>query len=131
MLAIATIAAVGAIPAAAQEAVPGAPSMNSAEAPLAIDLPQLPQVTLQVVPGYGTVPLTCGFLVGNPNPEAGEFTSFRWNFGDGQVSTLPPTAFFHTYTQAGSYVVTLTVTTADGKSATALAGVIVRPVGLQ
>jgi len=131
MLVVAAIAALRAAPAVAQEGAPDSSSMNGARNSLAIDLPQLPQVTLQVVPSYGTVPLTCGFLVGNPNPEAGEFESFRWNFGDGQVSTLPPTAFFHTYTQAGSYVVTVTVTTPSGKSATAFSGVTVRPTGLQ
>jgi len=131
MLVVTVIAAVRTTPSSAQEAAPDSSSMNSGQTPVTIDLPQLPHVTLQVVPSYGTAPLTCGFLIGNPDPEAGEFESFRWNFGDGQVSTLPPTAFFHTYTQPGSYVVTVTATTSDGKSATAFGGVIVRPTGLQ
>ena len=62
--------------------------------------------------------------VGRTNPET-VLQSFAWNLGDGQVSMLPPTSLFHTYTNPGSYVVTVTVTTADGHSATSFAAVIV------
>ncbi len=64
-----------------------------------------------------------------PSSEPGRraIQTFRWNFGDGQVSTLPPTALFHTYTTPGSYVVTLTATTSDGHQASSFAGVIVTP----
>lgn len=44
--------------------------------------------------------------------------SWLWNFGDGQTSTLQnPT---HTYTQTGSYNVSLVITTADGCTSTAI-----------
>ncbi len=92
-----------------------------------MDLPRIPQLTLQALPGYGAAPLFVGFMVGSSNPEGPAFTSFRWNFGDGQVSTLPPTALFHTFTIPGSYVVTVTATTSDGHQATGFAGVIVEP----
>jgi PKD repeat protein len=90
-------------------------------------LPTIPHIQLQPLPGYGPAPLTVGFMASSSDPEAGTFETFRWNFGDGQVSTLPPTALFHTYTIPGSYVVTLTATTTDGHQASSFAGVIVTP----
>ncbi|HEY9158497.1 MAG TPA: PKD domain-containing protein [Candidatus Binatus sp.] len=87
-------------------------------------LPAIAQIQLLPVPGYGPAPLTVGFILSSANPET-VLQSFIWNFGDGQVSTLPPTAMFHTYTKPGSYVVTVTATTADGHSASSLAGVVV------
>jgi PKD repeat protein len=87
-------------------------------------LPKIPQIRLQTVPSYGPAPLTVGFLVSTVDPET-VLQSFNWNLGDGQVSMLPATALFHTYTNPGSYVVTVTAKTADGHSATTFAGVIV------
>ena len=92
-----------------------------------MDIPHIPQITLQALPGYGAAPLFVGFMVGSSNPEGPPFTTFRWNFGDGEVSTLPPTALFHTFIKPGSYVVTVTATTSDGHQATGFAGVIVNP----
>lgn len=43
------------------------------------------------------------------------FTSWLWNFGDGSTSTIQHAS--HLYASAGSYVVSLTVTTADGFAA--------------
>jgi PKD repeat protein len=88
-------------------------------------MPTIPHVTLQPLPGYGPAPLTVGFMTSSSDPEGPPFQTFRWNFGDGKVSTLPPTALFHTYTRPGSYVVTLTATTSDGHQASGFAGVIV------
>jgi hypothetical protein len=90
-------------------------------------LPTIPHIQLQPLPGYGPAPLTVGFMASSSDPETAPFETFRWNFGDGQVSTLPPTALFHTYTIPGSYVVTLTATTTDGHQASSFAGVIVTP----
>ncbi len=87
-------------------------------------LPKIPQIQLQTVPAYGPAPLTVGFFVSSIDPET-VLQSFSWNLGDGQVSMLPPTSLFHTYTNPGSYVVTVTATTADGHSATSFAAVIV------
>ncbi|WP_452176640.1 ThuA domain-containing protein [Georgenia satyanarayanai] len=53
---------------------------------------------------------------GSRDPDGGEVT-FAWDFGDGATSTeANPT---HTYTEAGNYTVTLTVTNADGISSSA------------
>ena len=90
-------------------------------------MPTIPHVTLQPLPGYGPAPLTVGFMASSSDPEGAPFQTFRWNFGDGAVSTLPPTALFHTYTKPGSYVVTVTATTTDGRQASGFAGVIVTP----
>jgi PKD repeat protein len=50
------------------------------------------------------------------NTSTGTPTSYLWNFGDGQTSTLAnPT---HTYGTAGSYTVTLTVTNTVGNNTT-------------
>jgi PKD repeat protein len=99
--------------------------------PAQMELPHLPRVTIQALPGYGVAPLTVGFLVQNANPESAPFVSYRWNFGDGTVSNLPPQAIFHTYKNPGSYVVTVTATNLDGLNASGFAGVIVRPSGQQ
>src|SRR5258708_27550037 len=90
-------------------------------------LPTIPHIQLQPLPGYGPAPLTVGFMASGSDPEGAPFETFRWNFGDGQVSTLPPTALFHTYTNPGSYVVTLTATTTHAHQASSFAGVIVTP----
>jgi len=109
---------------AATPTEPGAP--EAAPTIAAIPLPRMPQIGLQVLPGYGIAPLTVGFIISMPDPSI-EFESFRWDFGDGQVSLLPPQMLFHTYTNPGSYVVTLTATSTNGLSASAIGGVIVRP----
>jgi PKD repeat protein len=102
-------------PAWAQEATATAVPMT---------LPKIPSIQLQTVPAYGPAPLTVGYFVSSIDPET-VLQSFAWNLGDGQVSMLPPTALFHTYTNPGSYVVTVTATTSDGHSATSFAAVIV------
>ena len=90
-------------------------------------MPTIPHIQLQPLPGYGPAPLTVGFMATGSDQEGAPFQTFRWNFGDGGVSTLPPTALFHTYTTPGSYVVTLTATTSDGHQASSFAGIIVTP----
>jgi PKD repeat protein len=89
-------------------------------------MPVIPQIQLQPVPAYGPAPLTVGFFVTSTDPET-VLQSYIWNFGDGQVSMLPPTALFHTFANPGSYVVTVTVSTADGHQAMTFAGITVTP----
>jgi PKD repeat protein len=105
-------------------------SQMSPGAMATIEMPNIPTIALQAMPGYGVAPLVVGFLVSFPDPTV-QFESWRWNFGDGQVSTLPPLMLFHTYKNPGNYVVTLSATTSDGMIATAQAGVIVRPATAQ
>ena len=107
----------------------GATTPALAQAPTATPtpmvMPTIPQIQLQTLPGYGPAPLTVGFFVTSINPEATPIASYIWNFGDGQVSMLPPTALFHTYTNPGSYIVNVTVTDTSGHQASSFAGVIV------
>lgn len=92
-----------------------------------INLPQLPTITMTAVPSYGPGPLTVGFFANGVDPEGQGFVSYLWTFGDGQVSTAPPMMFFHTYTKPGTYIATVTATTADGRTATSYVGITVRP----
>jgi hypothetical protein len=107
----------------------GATSATFAQSPAAtatpMVMPMIPQIQLQPVPAYGPAPLTVGFFVSSVNPEAAPLASYIWSFGDGQVSMLPPTALFHTYTNPGSYVVNVTATDTDGHQASSFAGIIV------
>jgi len=68
----------------------------------------MPEVDFNATPRSGTVPLTVQFTSTVTNA----VTSYAWNFGDGSVaSTANPT---HTYTNAGSFGVTLTITGPGG-----------------
>jgi PKD repeat protein len=103
-------------PAFAQEPTPS---------PTPMVMPVIPQIQLQTVPGYGPAPLTVGFFVSSINPDAAPIASYIWSFGDGQISMLPPTALFHTYSIPGSYIVNVTATDANGHQASSFAGVTV------
>ena len=92
-----------------------------------MSIPEPLLISVQAVPGYGPAPLLVGFLLIALDPSGAEIVSFNWNFGDGHVVTLPPTLAYNTYSQPGNYVARVTVTTADGRSATGFAGVIVKP----
>ena len=100
-------------------------AQNMTATPTPMVMPMIPQIQLQTVPAYGPAPLTVGFFVSSLNPDAAPITSYIWSFGDGQVSMLPPTALFHTYTNPGSYVVNVTVTDTAGHQASSFAAVIV------
>src|SRR5580700_7382216 len=80
-------------------------------------IPEPLLITMQAVPGYGPAPLLVGFLLHAVDPSNGEIVSYSWNFGDGHSSTAQPTLAYNTYTVAGNYVASVTITTADGRSA--------------
>lgn len=75
-----------------------------------------------ISPRQGCVPLTVSFsssiLSGapTPGPYPASVTTTSWDFGDGNSSTA--TTPNHTYTTPGTYVVRVTMTTANGCSAT-------------
>jgi PKD repeat protein len=100
-------------------------AQNATATPTPMMMPTIPQIQLQTVPAYGPAPLVVGFFVTSLNPDAAPLASYIWNFGDGQVSMIPPTALFHTYTNPGSYVVNVTATDTDGHQASTFAAVIV------
>jgi PKD repeat protein len=98
---------------------------NPAQSLERIGLP--PTVSLVVFPAYGVAPLTVGCFADIDDPLGEEVVSYYWNFGDGNVSTLPPPLIVtNTYKNPGTYLVTLRLVTADGRAATAVAGVTVR-----
>ncbi|MEZ6255162.1 MAG: PKD domain-containing protein [Patescibacteria group bacterium] len=68
---------------------------------------QLPYLDFGVPYKYGQAPYTVTFT----NNSLGEFTSWKWDFGDGNYSTDEAPA--HTYVVPGTYSVTLTGTTAS------------------
>ena len=100
-------------------------AQNTDATPTPMVMPTIPQIQLQTVPAYGPPPLTVGFFVSSLNPDAAPIASYIWSFGDGQVSMLPPTALFHTYTNPGSYIVNVTATDTSGHQASSFAAVIV------
>ncbi len=120
MMALAAVATtvIAQAPSGAQSESAPTPDLDSAAPPL---------VTLHPFPSYGPAPLTVGFILGTNLDQDDPIVSYQWNFGDGQVSTVPPHVLFHTYKQPGSYVVTVTISTAAGRVGTALAAVIASP----
>lgn len=114
---------------AAMIALPGLPgAQQEEENPTPMATPEvmlLPSVGLFPFPGYGAAPLTVGFIPQIHDPSGSEIIAYKWNFGDGHVSTTPPLQTFNTYTAPGVYVASLTITTADGRSATGFASVTV------
>ncbi len=104
----------------AQEAAP-------TQTPGEIQMPTPPMLSVQAIPSYGTAPLTVGFTVMAVDPADTNFVYYKWDFGDGHVSIVPPPFTINTYTTPGSYLVTVTAVTEDGRSATATTGIIVRP----
>lgn len=84
-------------------------------------------VTLHPFPSYGPAPLTVGFILSAAVDDDDPIVSYQWNFGDGQVSTVPPQVLFHTYAKAGSYIVTVSVTTAAGRLGIGMGAVIAAP----
>jgi PKD repeat protein len=86
----------------------------------------MPAVALFPYPAYGTAPMTVGFIPQIHDPAGQEVVSYKWNFGDGHVATTPPLVTYNIYQKPGVYVASLTITTADGRSATGFASVTVK-----
>jgi PKD repeat protein len=89
----------------------------------------LPSVGMYAFPAYGPAPLTVGFIPQIHDPDGSEIIMYKWNFGDGHVATTPPLITYNIYTTPGTYVASLTITTADGRSATGFASVTVKAPG--
>jgi PKD repeat protein len=65
----------------------------------------------------GKVILTVNFSSAGSHDPDGTAVSFSWDFGDGAVSSEPNPA--HDYTEPGTFIAVLTVTDAQGQTATA------------
>ena len=71
-----------------------------------------PTAVIKVSPGTtGIAPFTVAFDASDSFGYS--IVSYRWNFGDGNIST--GIAITHTYNNVGMYIVSLTVTDSDGK----------------
>lgn len=82
--------------------------------------------TLLAVPVYGTAPLTVDFYVAIANPEGSPV--YHWNFGDGAMSLLPAGVYMlHVYRHPGTYLCSLRLTTAQGRSAAVFTTIVVEP----
>jgi PKD domain len=84
-------------------------------------------VTVHPFPSFGAAPLTVGFILSTALDEDDPIVSYKWNFGDGQIASKPPYVMFHTYKKPGSYVVTVSVTTATGRIGIGMGAVIASP----
>lgn len=85
---------------------------ESSSSEITVYEPELMVPTLEASVTAGPAPLEVSFA----DASAGSFVSYAWDFGDGASSTeANPT---HTYTTAGSYFVSLTVTDKLGRSTT-------------
>lgn len=93
------------------------------------EMMMLPSVGMFPFPAYGSAPLTVGFIPQIHDLAGSEIVAYKWNFGDGHVATTPPLVTFNVYTTPGTYVASLTITTADGRSATGFASVTVKAPG--
>src|ERR1700733_11280272 len=86
-----------------------------------------PVASFTINPATGDVPVTITFDgSGSTDPNGGTIIRYDWFFGDGQQSlgnTGPTIA--HTYTVAGIYISSLTITTSEGPQATKTDNIIV------
>ena len=78
---------------------------------------QVPTAVATGTPVSGDVPLYVVFNGSGSTGSDGTISTYAWDFGDGSVisSLQNPT---HTYTTAGIYMTTLTVTDAEGATNT-------------
>lgn len=76
-----------------------------------------PTVNITTNTSNGTAPLTVNFT-GNCTDTDGSCTSYTWNFGDG-TPTINQANPSHTFSNAGTYNITLTVADDDGATAQA------------
>jgi PKD repeat protein len=90
---------------------------------LAVNTP--PVAMLTAAPTAGTVPLTVAFSSAGSHDADGTIASQVWDFGNG--TRLGGAEVSHTYTTAGTFTATLTVT--DDKGATDVTSVVITVAG--
>ena len=75
-------------------------------------------------PTSGNVPLTVQFTDNSTKDPTTPISSWNWNFGDGSVENATIQNPIHTFTNAGSYTVSLTATSAAGSNTKTVADYI-------
>jgi len=83
-------------------------------------------LTTGTTPTSGTAPLTVTFVGSNSYDPDGVIASYLWNFGDGTTSTLSNVS--HTYSSAGTYNASLTVTDNSGAQSVGTLSIIASAV---
>ena len=100
----------------------GGPGINSVQTSLFTIMGMMvtpaPAANFAANPTSGTAPLTVAFT----NQSTGTINTFAWNFGDGGTSALASPS--HTYTTAGTFTVSLTVTGPGGTNTRTAANLI-------
>lgn len=77
--------------------------------------PGIPTAVFTTTPSQGDAPLNVSFDASQSIDSDGTITSYSWNFGDGTNGTGKIVT--HSYSSAGTYSVSLTVTDNDNKTA--------------
>ena len=83
-------------------------------------------LTTGTTPTSGTAPLTVSFVGSSSYDPDGAIASYVWNFGDGTSSTLSNVT--HTYSTAGTYNASLTVTDNSGAQSVGTVTIVVSAV---
>jgi PKD repeat protein len=83
-------------------------------------------LTTGTTPTSGTAPLTVSFVGSSSYDPDGVIASYVWNFGDGTSSTLSDVS--HTYSAAGTYNASLTVTDNSGAQSVGTLSIIASTV---
>jgi PKD repeat protein len=78
---------------------------------------QLPVAVISATPSSGTAPLAVAFSSAGSSDPDGSIVSYAWNFGDGTTSSAANPS--KTYSSAGTFTATLTVTDHRGGTGTA------------
>ncbi len=86
-----------------------------------------PVAIASATPTSGTTPLVVAFSSAGSHDPDGVNLSYDWNFGDGTAHSNAANSS-HTYTSAGNFTATLTVTDASGISSQAQVNVTVKAV---
>lgn len=74
-----------------------------------------PHADFTYLPSEPKVNDVVAFDASASTPDGGYVVSYRWSFGDGNITTVSTPTIMHVYTNAGNYTVTLNVTDSEGK----------------
>ena len=81
---------------------------------ISLDLLEPPSAIFTYSPSWPQVEETVIFNASRSSPHGGTIVNYKWNFGDGNVSTVIAPEITHHYATFGTYNVTLTVTDSEG-----------------